>query len=264
VELSAEQIRCFHNSGFLSVPRPLFDHTELSRLRGEYDRLFHQRAGRAEGNQFDLVSIDDDSAPSCLPQIVSPDRDSPQLRGTYVDTVHAIATQLLGVGVTTQIFHAILKPAAVGAATPWHQDEAYWPPHLQYRSVSVWIPLQDVDVDNGCLWFSEGSHEWPVLEHRSIGGDPRVHGLEIVDTSVIRDPVACPLAAGALTIHLNRTAHYAGPNRTASPRRAIVLSAALAPRPYPAARRFPWNECKRTLRTMRASEFSGEAGTRAG
>jgi hypothetical protein len=93
-----------------------------------------------------------------------------------------------------------------------------------------------------------------VLEHRSIGNDPRVHGLELVDDSVISNPVACPLPPGGITIHRNRTAHYAGPNVTSSPRRALVLSATLPERPYPVERRFPWNDKKKTSRAERAQK----------
>jgi ectoine hydroxylase-related dioxygenase (phytanoyl-CoA dioxygenase family) len=252
MHLTAEQIRSFHNSGFLAVTEPFIPAAELERLRQLYDRMFQERAGRAEGNQFDLAGTDEDDAPAVLSQIIHPHRYYPELTGLYVDVVHDIAVQLLGPQVTTEIFHAILKPAGLGAATPWHQDEAYWMPDRLYRSISIWIPLQPATLENGCLWFEPGSHEWDVLPHRSIGGDQRVHGLELVDPSVVATPVACPIPAGAATIHRNRTAHYAGPNRTSDARRALVLNSALADRPNPAPRRFVWNEERLTARDRRA------------
>jgi hypothetical protein len=258
VGLTSEQIRNFHNSGFLAVREPVLDAAELRHLRALYDHMFAERAGRADGNQFDLAGPDEDDAPARLSQILHPQRYYPALQGPYVDTIHRMCRQLLGDEANTEIFHAILMPAAIGASTPWHQDEAYWKPDRQYRSVSVWIALQEVTEDNGCLWFNDGSHEWEVLEHRSIGGDTRTHGLEIVDTSVIRNAIACPLPAGGFTIHRNRTAHFAGPNRTGAARRALVLSSTLPDRPYPIPRRFPWNEVKNTRRKARAG---GDAGT---
>jgi hypothetical protein len=258
VQLSQDEVRRFYNGGFLAIGEPLIDATELARLREIYDRMFAERAGRADGNQFDLAGVDEEGKPEALSQILYPHRYFPELRGAYVDTLHDIAVQLLGPGVRTEIFHAILKPAGTGAPTPWHQDEAYWAPDRQYRSISMWMPLQEATLENGCMWFNDGSHEWDVLEHRSIGGDPRVHGLEMVDPSVIHDAVACPLPAGGVAIHRNRTAHYAGPNRTDAPRRALVLSASLPDRPYPAPRRFPWNEIKKTSRASRAQSVGGE------
>jgi hypothetical protein len=255
--LSSGQIRDFHNSGFLAISDPLIDEREIIRLRDIYDRMFDERAGRADGNQFDLAGADEDDRPALLSQILHPHHYYPELHGAYVETIHGIAQQLLGAEVKTDIFHAILKPAGIGAPTPWHQDEAYWKPDRQYRSLSVWMPLQEATVDNGCLWFNDGSHEWDVLTHRSIGGDPRVHGLELVDDGVIRNAVACPLPPGGTTIHRNRTAHYAGPNLTGAPRRALVLSGTLPDRPYPTERRFPWNEIKNPLRKQRAHEDEG-------
>lgn len=257
MELTAEQIRSFLNSGFLAVTEPVLDESEVRRLVSLYDRMFAERAGRADGNQFDLAGPDLDDEPARLSQILHPHRYYPELRGEYVDTLHKIAQQLLGPETTTEIFHAILKPAGIGVRTPWHQDEAYWKPDRQYRSLSIWIPLQRVTQKNGCLWFNDGSHEWEVLEHRSIDGDTRVHGLELVDDSVIRNAVACPLPAGGFTIHRNRTAHYAGPNLTGDPRRALVLSSTLPDRPYPILRRFPWNEVKSTGRKQRGGGDEG-------
>lgn len=257
MELAADEIRRFHNAGFLAVNEPVLDESEIERLVALYDRMFAERAGRVDGNQFDLAGPDSDHEPARLSQILHPHHYYPELQGAYVQRLHGIAQQLLGPDARTEIFHAILKPAGIGVATPWHQDEAYWKPDRQYRSISIWIPLQDVTEENGCLWFNDGSHEWEVLEHRSIGGDTRVHGLELVDDSVIRDAVACPLPAGGFTIHRNRTAHYAGPNLTEAPRRALVLSSTLPDRAYPIPRRFAWNEMKNTERKLRAGGDEG-------
>ena len=53
--------------------------------------------------------------------------------------------------------HLIAKPPTHGVETPWHQDEAYWDPTLDYDALGAWVPLDDADEDNGCLWFLPGS-----------------------------------------------------------------------------------------------------------
>jgi ectoine hydroxylase-related dioxygenase (phytanoyl-CoA dioxygenase family) len=164
----------------------------------------------------------------------------------------AVARALLGQNATGGIAHAIYKPAGVGAPTPWHQDEAYWNPSLHYQSISIWMPLQEATVENGCLWFVPGSHQWDVLPHQSIGGDTRIHGLELLNAEAhTQNAVACPLPPGGVTVHLSRTAHYAGPNTTAQGRRALIFGYSLPPQPYPEPRRFPWNEIKQTARETR-------------
>lgn len=256
--LTTDQIRFFHLNGFLAITEPITHEVELAWMREVYDRMFAQKAGRGSGDQFDLGGTDEDGTEAALPQILNPAKYAPELnKGKYLGVATEVVRQLLGPEVSAGIAHAIFKPAGHGAPTPWHQDEAYWGPEWQYKTVSIWMPLQEATIENGCLWFMTGSHEWPVLEHRSIGGDPRIHGLELLDTAVLVDPVACPLPAGGITIHLNRTAHYAGPNKTDIPRRALILGAGLPIKPYPGPRRrFPWNEVKQTLREVRAKESS--------
>jgi len=254
MELTSEQIRQFHLDGFLRIEEPIASSAELEWLRGVYDELFSRRAGRESGDQFDLAGTDEEGKQAALPQILDPAKYAPELKeGKYLNVADGIVKQLLGPEATVAVGHAIFKPAGAGAPTPWHQDEAYWDPSLTYRSISVWMPLQEATVENGCLWFMPGSHRWPVVPHQSIGADVRVHGLEIVDTSVLKDPVACPLPPGGITIHLDRCAHYAGPNVSNIPRRALIMMGGLAAKPYPATRSFPWNEIKQTARSERAA-----------
>jgi ectoine hydroxylase-related dioxygenase (phytanoyl-CoA dioxygenase family) len=248
--VTPEQIAFFHENGFLAVD-PITDEEELAWMREVYDRIFTERAGRESGDQFDLGSADEEGAEARLPQILNPAKYAPELKeGKYVENALAIARQLLGPGGGGGVAHAIFKPAGVGAETPWHQDEAYWDPSLEYCSVSIWMPLQEATIENGCLWFVPGSHKGEIYPHQSIGGDSRVHGLEVIgaDTSTA---VACPLQPGGITIHRNRTLHYAGANTSDIPRRALILGYSLPTKPYPAPRRFPWNEVKHTAREER-------------
>jgi hypothetical protein len=254
VKLLPEQVLFFHLNGFLAIQEPVADEAELAWMREVYDRIFLERAGREAGDQFDLAGTDEDEAVAALPQILNPANYAPELaEGKYLEVIRKVARQLFGPEAEVGIHHAIFKPAGTGAATPWHQDEAYWDPALQYQSASIWMPLQEASIENGCLWFQPGSHEWEVVEHQSIGGDPRVHGLEMKDLDLVRDPVPCPLPAGGITIHRNRTAHYSGPNQTEIPRRALILGTGRPAHPHPGRRSFPWNEIKQTARAERAT-----------
>jgi hypothetical protein len=253
MQLSGDQIRFFHLNGFLAIPTPVTDEVELAWMREVYDRMFAERSGRESGDQFDLAGSDEEGKEAALPQILNPAKYAPELtEGKYLDTITGIAQQLFGPEAGAGIAHAIFKPAGMGAPTPWHQDEAYWDPSQQYQNASIWMPLQEATIENGCLWFVPGSHEWPVLEHRPIGGDVRVHGLEMVDLEVTKRAVACPLPAGGITIHRNRTAHYAGANTSNIPRRALILGTGCPNHAYPGERSFPWNEIKQTARDARA------------
>lgn len=249
VVLTQDQIDAFHREGYLVLP-PITTPEELIRLRAVYDRLFAERAGRAEGNQFDLAGVDGDEDVATLPQILGPARYAPELND-YLFKINgrAIADQLLG-GPSDGGDHAILKPAYYGAETPWHQDEAYWGPDLEYNSLSIWMPLQDATVESGCMQFVPRSHLHGVQPHHPIKNDPRIHGLE-ADQVDPGEVVACPIPAGAATVHHCRTLHYAGPNLTAEPRRAYIQVRGLPTRPRPQPRDFYWQRMQTTARMAR-------------
>jgi len=252
VTLTPEQIDFFHANGFLRLDA-ITTPDEVARMRAAYDRIFQQRAGREEGNQFDLAGADEEGKEAALPQILGPRKYAPELANTlYEANARAIAAQLLGPDARFTGDHAIFKPARSGAPTPWHQDEAYWDPNTDYNSLSFWMPLQEATTENGCMQFLPGSQNQEIVLHRSIGGDTRVHGLEIVADVDTSAAVACPVPAGGVTIHGSRTMHFTGANNSDVPRRALILGFGAPSTPRTDGRRFPWNEAKRTAREERS------------
>ncbi|MEM7345546.1 MAG: phytanoyl-CoA dioxygenase family protein, partial [Chloroflexota bacterium] len=79
VTLNEEQIATFHQDGYLVLPE-ITTPSEIERLRKIYDHLFTIKAGREEGNQYDLASTDEDTAAAVLPQILNPAKYAPELQ----------------------------------------------------------------------------------------------------------------------------------------------------------------------------------------
>jgi len=254
--LTDDQVRFYHENGYLSIPS-IMPLAEVEWMREIYDRLFEQRAGREAGDQFDLAGTDEEGKVAVLPQILGPAKYAPELRDSQLWKNAALCVQqLLGPDASFGDGHMIFKPARIGAETPWHQDEAYWDPTLDYTSLSIWVPLQEAKIENGCMWFVPESQNLEVLPHQSVGGDVRIHALEALGADV-RGAVACPLAPGGATFHSSRTLHYTGPNISDIPRRAYILSGGLPATPRNEPRSFPWNEIKQTAREARARESDG-------
>ncbi len=260
ISLTQDQIEFFQREGYLAIG-PISEEVELAWMREKYDQMFSRRSGRNLGDQFDLAGTDEEGKEQALPQILNPEKYAPEFADTLMRAnAMAIARQLIGAPIECHGAHAIYKPPRIGAATPWHQDEAYWDPTVEYPcSISIWVPLQEATIENGCMWFVPRSHRLEVLPHRHINNDPRIHGLELLDSdSHTSGAVACPLPPGGATIHPSRTLHHTGPNRSDVPRRAYILGAGLPPVKRAVPRRFPWLEVEKSAHALKRAAASSE------
>ena len=244
VDIDESDIAFFAENGYLAVEQITSD-AELEWLRSRYDDLIARpRSGFLDG-VFDLTRSYGTTDEPKIGQLLFPERIVPAIRQSSMwRNAYRIASRLLGVAQpkVESWGHLIFKTPNSRIATPWHQDEAYWEVDKCYNALGTWMPLDDVFVENGCMWFLPGSHRGDVLRHRHGGGDPSVHILELDEACDISAGVPVPLKAGGMTFHHCRTLHYAGPNNTAGIRRAWANEYQTAPakRDSPADR--PWVE----------------------
>jgi Phytanoyl-CoA dioxygenase (PhyH) len=252
--LTADQLVAFRRDGFLLV-EGLSSDEEIASLRVLFDRLFSERRGWDSGDLFDMIGPDTPERELALPQLLRTSQYEPLFRQTkLVSSARSIAEQILGPKLENDLEHAILKPAFNGAATPWHQDDAF---HRKGsgvpESISIWMPLQDVTVESGCMRYIRGSNHGPLYPHRSPHNDPRIHGLETIAQPEMTNCVSVPMRAGDAVIHLSRTIHSAGMNTTDQPRRAYILGYSVRTgRDQFFTRDYPWNREKETARAQRA------------
>lgn len=233
--LSDAQITSFWKNGFLAL-EAITTAGEIEAMRAIYDDLFEQGVGRDSEDRIDLASQE---GREVLPQILRPSKYVPQLAETQLRAnARAIAAQLLGEDTEFVADHAIRKPGGHGVETPWHQDEAYWDPALAFEALSIWVPLQEATLENGCMQFLPGIPE-DVVPHHHIDEDPEVAGL-VVDDWNVDAAVACPLPVGGATVHHCRTLHYTGANKTDTPRRAYILVFRRPPATRAEPRDFYW------------------------
>jgi hypothetical protein len=260
MRLDMEMVNRFRQDGFLAFDTGLPVDT-ISALRETLIGLHNAKAGFEEGALFDALGVDDGSEPARFPQILHPRSFAPVLTGNlFYQMAHGIAEQLLGSAVRFKADISLMKPARIGDATPWHQDEAFQDPAFDYEEISFWLALQPVDSANSCMAYLPGSHCGPVLPHGFPGNDPRIHALECIGGFDPKDAVACPLPAGGCVIHSGRTVHGAGPNLSDQDRMAYVLIFDLVPTPARQPRQFPWRAQHRTARAQRELEWRRQGG----
>jgi hypothetical protein len=248
--LSAELRSFFDREGYLSIPAITVP-AEIAWIRIRLERLFAERAGWTDGDLFDFAGTDEPDLAERQPQLLSPSKYDPALADTlFRANALALARHLLGPEAELVFEHAMLKPVGVATPTPWHQDQAFYRAMTRYRSLTIWMPLQDTPDEAGCLRFIPGSHRDRLLRHRSIGDDPRKHGLEAIDVDET-GIVSCPLAAGGATVHHYLTLHSAGPNLAETPRLAYALAFGVRSTLPVVWVDYPWNAEKQTARDER-------------
>lgn len=261
VDIGPAELEFYRDNGYL-VCECVTTPDELAWLTEVYDALIEQPMSGGLDTVFDVAKPYGSTEPPKLGQLLLPERYVPEIRQTAMwNNARRIATTLLEIEPerVEHWGHILYKTAHGGNETPWHQDEAYWDIDLDYYAIGAWMPLQDVDVDNGCLWFLPGSHRGDVLVHRHLGGDPAVHVLEITDPVDTSRAVPVPLPAGGMSFHHPRLLHYARENASGRIRRAWANEFQTAPvqRDVPADR--PWvtegrEALARTARPMADSD----------
>jgi len=223
--LSREALREYAAIGYVAIP-DLCSAGDLAEIRATLLEFFRRQVGRDEGSQFDMLGLDGDASAARQPQMLKPSVFAPALlRMEYFDKLQSAARQLLGPDAQFSFDHCILKPAQSAAATPWHQDEAsHDHKYLRYRQVSFWMPLQDTPVEAGCMRYIPGSDRGPVLPHRWLNDDPRIHAIECCADNFDESwAVAVPATAGSCIAHDGRTLHSAMPNVSAAERFAYIV-----------------------------------------
>jgi ectoine hydroxylase-related dioxygenase (phytanoyl-CoA dioxygenase family) len=131
-----------------------------------------------------------------------------------------LASELAGVD-AIRIWHdqALIKEPW-GNATAWHLDNPKWSFYTPH-ALSLWVALDDVTMQNGCLYFLPGTHKEARYETPLTAGNIR-DIFKAYPQWETMEPVAAEMKAGSCTFHNGLIAHGAGPNMTPRRRRAMT------------------------------------------
>ncbi len=138
------------------------------------------------------------------------------------DRFLGLAQRLLGTEVVPRNVEYFAKPPRIGAATPPHQDGYYFMIEPN-EALTMWVALDDIDEENGCIRYVRGSHRKGLRPHAKSG----VLGFSqgITDYGPDDRSAEMPMLSrpGDMHIHHSLTIHRADPNRADRPRRALGL-----------------------------------------
>lgn len=114
-------------------------------------------------------------------------------------------------------------PKVAAGAVPWHQDKSYWPDANSNPVITVWIPLVEANLVNGCLHIWPRTHKRQLLSHHaeSVTGTSYTQ----VDDKHMKkvEAVPLPLAAGGAILFNDRCVHMSTPNNSETVRWSVDL-----------------------------------------
>ncbi len=205
--LTPEQVVAFNRDGYLKGIR-IFSESEIAGIRKYFDELLartlaaggdsysistaHLRYGRV----YDLLTH---------PQIV------------------ACVKDLLDEDVIAWGSHFFCKMPGDGKRVSWHQDASYWP-LTPSKAVTVWLAIDDADVENACMRYIPGSHVLGHLTYTlSENDEANVLNQTVAGVENLGDPVAVELKAGEISLHSDLLLHGSEANQSTRRRCGLTL-----------------------------------------
>lgn len=211
-QLSREQIDHFNRLGYIA-PLKAFDNAAIADIRSYFDALL-ARVMAAGGDSYSISSahLKFGRVWDLLtdPEIVAHVKD------------------LLGDNVIGWGSHFFCKMPGDGKNVGWHQDASYWPLSPS-KAVTVWLAIDDADVQNACMRFVAGSHHFGHLTFRpSDPGEHNVLNQTIENVEPYGVVVNDCLRAGEFSMHSDLLLHGSEANRSTRRRCGLTLRYASA------------------------------------
>jgi phytanoyl-CoA hydroxylase len=201
----------FQRDGFVVI-RGLLPPGDMAQLQENLDRYVREVVPELpDADAF----YDDRARPETLKQLQRMGQDSFfESYGRHARWVAAAET-LLGEPAIAEQPEWFNKPPGTNHVTPPHQDNYYFcltPPSV----LTIWLALDDVDAENGCLRYVAGSHKHGFRTHaksKILGFSQGI--IDYTADDFVRE-VAVTLRAGDAVVHHGMTIHRADANMSAT------------------------------------------------
>lgn len=210
----------YREQGYL-IRENLLPADHIAALRSRMQEIAEGRVAEFSMSDVELEPDAGDGQPRAARKINRCENDALFMSHACNEAVLDVIETLIGPDIKLYTSQCFMKPAG-GVEKPYHQDSAYFtiePMDL----VTCWTALDDVALDNGCLWVIRGSHLEGLADH----GKWHVGGRE--DKQVAREtldlrreaPIVMP--AGSCSFHHSLLLHRSGANESDRPRRGLAV-----------------------------------------
>jgi len=211
--LSAEQVDAFNADGFF-VYRGAFSPEVIAEVTAAIDPLEKAHEDLVRNEMGGRYRLTDSGTITFTAHIVG---KSPVLQAfASHPVIKDICHDLIGPDVRLYWDQSVYKKTEKAQEFPWHQDNGYTFIEPQ-QYLTLWIPLVDVDEDNGCAWIAPGLHKLGTLDHwLSPIGKVCLEGEQAA--------VAAPAKASDIVVFSSLAPHRTGPNlKQDTVRKAYIL-----------------------------------------
>lgn len=217
--ISSDTKRKYDEDGFVVVSNFL-DRESTYELTTNLDRYIRDVVPHlSPGDAF----FQDRSKPKTLKQLQHMGQDPFFDEYRQHERWNQLAELLIGEPVEAQAPEWFNKPPGTEHPTPPHQDNYYFclrPANV----VTLWLALDTVDEENGCLRYVVGSHRHGIRPHAASKVLGFSQGITDYGPDDRDNEQTILLRPGDLVAHHGETIHRAEPNRTAARhRRAFAM-----------------------------------------
>ncbi len=206
----------FQNRGYVRID-DLLDAAEIAHYgaavdRGVADRTAHDPRTLAEKTQYE----------QSFQQCLNLWEDRPDVRPlTFHPRIAEAAAELLGAPAVRVWHDQALYKEADGRVTDPHQDHPYWAIN-EARTITAWIPFQDVDETNGHMGYIAGTHTSGLRHFANIFSGNGLD-LEAHPETSAHEVEWLDVPAGSVSFHHGLTVHLAKANKSSLPRRVHTI-----------------------------------------
>jgi len=227
-ELTGEQIRSYQNNGYIVIddflsPEELEDWREKV-MKAVSDRAGQKMPGKElKTGEDDGINEDAGYFGKVFDQLINLWQTDEGVKKLMLDPrIGQMAAQLAGVdGIRIWHDQALFKRPWANP-TAWHLDTPFWS-FSDRRALSIWVALDDVTLENGCMFFIPGSYKETTFDSPQIGKNV---GEIFNQYTQFKNTRAFPavMKAGSCTFHNGLTIHGAHANMTPGFRRAMTCA----------------------------------------
>jgi len=221
---TCEQIAFFEQHGYLVVD-DLITSEWLHEIQAETSSLHEQMAENPpEGVHVSWEHEVDPTIQRRIKQLMHAEVVSPALnRLVRSNEVLDVVEAMMGADISLYHCKLLMKAAAGGTVTPWHQDYSYWvDSDNRPLMLNCMMQIDASTQENGCLQVVPGSHRRGLMKHDREG---KVFGLFLPGYFQPReDAIPAPLRAGSAIFFGPLLIHGSDANHSDQDRRAVTMA----------------------------------------